>query len=264
MTALPRNETKQGESEVNKTCLYEKAGPAENPRHHSQNPEDLGFRGCDRNIIPERQGTVINVYIRNMKRIILFSLVIPLFASCTSDPKTAEEKLAEMLKDRPTMNVETGDSLFCRAAKTLARYDWDCAEPDRENKSCISYSNGSIMIKTGMSFEESWTCFFFESFNMLNAKEFGDLYEKGIKGEFSRTEWVEQNTLLEYKAAKKFLQFAKGFLLPYLEEKGIEAPTLIRFMKMYEEPFSQWMKADQDEYPWNYWGWYYDTYLTKK
>lgn len=228
------------------------------------NTFEVELFSCDRHVIRENRAIGVDVNISSMKWIILFTSVISLFASCKQIPKTAEEKLAEMLKDRPTMNAETGDSLFCRAAKVLANIDWDCAEPDQGIKSWISYSVNSISIRKGMSFEESWTCFFFESFNILNAKEFGDLYEKGIKGEFSRTEWVEQNTLLEYRAAKKFLQFAKGFLLPYLEEKGIEAPTLSRFMKMYEEPFSQWMKADQDEYPWNYWGWYYDTYLTKK
>jgi hypothetical protein len=99
---------------------------------------------------------------------------------------------------------------------------------------------------------------------MQNVKEFSALYEKGINGEFTRTQWVEQNTLLEYKAAKKFLQFAKGFLLPYFEEKGIEAPSLSRLMKFFSEPFSHWMESEQNEYPWNYWGWYYDTYLKNK
>jgi hypothetical protein len=197
-----------------------------------------------------------------MKRIILISTVIFLLASCIQVPKTAEEKLAKMLQDRPSMMVESGDALYTRAAKILSNIDWDSTEPDRGNKSCISYN--AISIKKGMSFEESWTCFFFESYNLQNAKEFEDLYEKGMNGEFTRSEWVEQNTLLEYNAAKKFFQFAREFLLLYFEEKGIEAPSLNRLMRMFEEPFSHWMKAPQNEYPWNYWGWYYDTYLTRK
>jgi hypothetical protein len=197
-----------------------------------------------------------------MKRIIFFYIFISFVTSCTQVPKTAEEELAELLQDRPSMNVETGDSLFSRAAKILSNSDWDSTEPDRGNKSCISYN--AISIKKGMSFEESWTCFFFESYNLENAEKFKELYEKGMNGEFTRTEWVEQNTLLEYNAAKKFLQFARGFLLPYFEEKGIETTSLSRLEKMYEEPFSEWMKAPQNEYPWNYWGWYYDNYLTRK
>jgi len=197
-----------------------------------------------------------------MKQIILFSSVIFLLTNCTPGPKTAEEKLSEMLQDRPSMNVEPGDSLYSRAVKILSNIDWNSTEPDRGNKSCISYN--AISIKKGMSFEESWTCFFFESYNLENAKKFKELYEKGMNGEFTRTGWVEQNTLLEYNAAKKFLQFARGFLLPYFEEKGIETTSLSRLVKMYEEPFSEWMKAPQNEYPWNYWGWYYDKYLTRK
>jgi len=197
-----------------------------------------------------------------MKRIILISTVIFLLVSCIQVPKTAEEKLAKMLLDRPSMMVESGDSLYNRAAKILSNTDWDSTEPEKGNKSCIS--TNAISIKKGMSFEESWSCFFFESYNIQNSKKFSELYEKGLNGEFTRTEWVEQNTLLEYSAGKKFLQFASGFLLPYFQEKRIEAPSLIRLMRMFEVPFSQWMKAPQNEYPWNYWGWYYDTYLTRK
>jgi hypothetical protein len=114
-----------------------------------------------------------------------------------------------------------------------------------------------------MTPSESWTVFFYESYNIQNLERFKSLYKKAMNGEMTREEWVLENATLEHEAAEMFIAFAEDTLVPYLQERGMETSLATDYVAFFRLPVESWMMNDENSYPWNYWGAYYDEYIKK-
>jgi hypothetical protein len=168
-----------------------------------------------------------------------------------------------MLADRPEMNL--GDSsgiIIDKAEKILEIHEWDSTPPGDSRKSEFSFDN-RIRIGKGMSPSEAWTVFFYESYNIQNRKKFEKIYRRAIEGRMSREEWVLENATLEHEAAEDFIVFAEDTLIPYLQDRGLETSYVDNYLTFFKVPVEAWMMNDENSYPWNYWGAYYDKYLNR-
>lgn len=166
-----------------------------------------------------------------------------------------------MLSDRPEMSL--GDStniLYEKAEQILQKHEWDSLAPEENKRSEFTLDN-KIRIRKGLSSSESWTVFFYESYNIENRKKFKSLYEKALSKKMTRREWVLENAILEHDAADKFIVFAEDTLIPYLESRGLETSSVDSYLDFFKVPVEAWMLSDENSYPWNYWGAYYDKYL---
>ena len=167
-----------------------------------------------------------------------------------------------MLHDRPSMRVEKNDPLYLQAERVFSQgVSWKNEVPENGSPSCFSVEDGSIKLQEGMSFEESWSAFFFESFNRQNSQQFEKVLEKGSS--LSREEWVRQNAHLEYEASQNFLAFSDTVLLPYFRTHSLDTLLLEDLHRNFSQDFENWMKAPEESYPWNYWGKFYDENFSK-
>jgi hypothetical protein len=184
-------------------------------------------------------------------KILIFSLALLLF-SCGKK----QSNLSQMLIDYPEMACEAQDSLLMMAQEQGARWS-----PDLHPTSSGTNFEKGIMLKRGMSGPEAWSTLFFETYNLKSEKKFIEIYDRALSKGIDRYDWVEENAKIEYENAQAFLKFASDTLRPFYLRHGMETTELDRMMNDFSKPFSTWMKAPESEYPWNYWGNYYDTYL---
>jgi hypothetical protein len=174
---------------------------------------------------------------------------------------TRKSQIDNMLADRPEMNLGDSTSIvYTKAEKILQDHDWDSLAPEQAKRSEFTFDN-KIRIRKGMTSSESWAVFFYESYNIENRKRFKALYEKALREGMTRREWVLENATLEHDAADKFVAFAEDTLIPYLESRGIETSSIDSYITFFKVPVESWMLSDENSYPWNYWGAYYDKYL---
>ena len=166
-----------------------------------------------------------------------------------------------MLVDRPGMNLRDSTSIvYEKAKKILEEHDWDSLAPGGDKRSEFTLNN-QIRIRKGMPVDESWAVFFFESYNIENSKRFKALYDKALRDGMTRKEWVLENATLEHDAADRFVTFAEDTLIPYLESRGITTAAIDSYVTFFKVPVESWMLSDENSYPWNYWGAYYDEHL---
>jgi hypothetical protein len=200
-----------------------------------------------------------------MKRTLIFVTLL-MIVGCTKElvtieKLTPEQKLEQMITDRPSMKLEYGDSLRSLALEIFETVDWNPEVPFFE--SCITYStpsnNGSISLQK-MSPANSWFCFFYESFNIRYSRQFMMIHEYAVAGKITRDKYIESNAYLEWSAAQEFRKLARTVLFPYFEEKGYNINSeLSSWLLYFEKDFSEWMKNPSPcKYPWNPWGDYYD------
>ena len=194
------------------------------------------------------------LYFYNMRYLTFIFLLT--CVSCSDRPQ-----LDTMLNDRPEMNIDdTSTIILEKAEKILQAHDWDSTPPEGDKRSEFSFDN-KIRIKKGMTPSESWTVFFYESYNIQNREKFEKLYRRAVKGEMTKREWVFENAILEHEAAEKFIIFAEDTLIPYLQDRGLETKNASDYVSFFNLPIEAWMSNDENSYPWNYWGAYYDKYL---
>jgi len=182
------------------------------------------------------------------------SLLILIFLlSCENQP---ERKL---LEDRPQMQFPGAEELL-RISEEMGG-KWNPAVT--QYKAQTDFEKG-IMLREDLSTEVAWECYFFEIHNMKNRDQFLEIYRRGVKGEFTREEWVRENAWIEYCSAKETAEFSEKVLVPIFLKHNLSLEPIKVRKRFSERPFEELMKAPQSNWPWNYWGNYYDTYLNEK
>lgn len=192
-----------------------------------------------------------SVRVNSMKS--LFLLLILFLIGCGREPERS------LLDDRPEMR-------FAGAAELLRIADemggkWNPAPTKYKAQS--DFEKG-IMLREGISLEEAWEGYFFEIQDIRNKERFMELYRRGVSGEFTREEWVRENAWVEYCSAKESVEFADRVLIPIFLEHNRSVDVFRKRKAFSEKPFEEVMQVPETSWPWNYWGDYYDTYLSPR
>jgi len=195
-----------------------------------------------------------------MKNTILFFSFLLFLTSCEQD-----EGIQDLFRDRPQMRVEKDSRLYREAERVMQMMVWRGRDPQEPHSSQITLS-GEMLLNRELSFAESWICFFYESRNFQSRDKFDSLWQEGLRGNLSRTDWVRENAELELKAGKDFLILLDTLLVPEFEKRGIppESVEVKKYREIFSQEIEDWMASPQDAYPWNFWGTYYDVHFSKK
>jgi hypothetical protein len=179
--------------------------------------------------------------------------------SCKDERLTEVE---EMFKDRPSMRVPQSSKLYREALVSFQGLRWSEESPAPHSSQFTL--DGEVKVREGLSPGEAWTVFFFEKYNSQRAPEFEKIWQRGLRGELSREEWVLENTKLEHRAATEFLSFIDTLLLPEFRTLGIDTFEVVRYRESFSQDLKTWMSSPEESYPWNYWGKYYDENFSRQ
>ncbi len=111
-----------------------------------------------------------------------------------------------------------------------------------------------------MDFENLWKTFFFEAFNMENAKLFAKSLKRALTDNtYTRSQYVLDNARIEYSAILKLRRFYLKVILPWAKRKNIKLTPKLWGVGVPENS-AAWIKLynSKNGYPWNYWGRYFD------
>lgn len=225
-----------------------------------------------------------------------------LAASAATPLSHGDSQVGQMLRDRPAMSayqttdgavrkVTPEDAIWVEAAQTYEQkiagstIDWDASPLQHKQPVAAEHSNPwqgypalirlrSEIVKDGReapaSFEELWSHGVFELFNVANDEEFLAIYQRALRGEISRPEWLELNTRLEFAALVKLRNYYAEIWKPWCDRNHVachEALWLRGFSAhtTYEEWFTTYQKSSSPYL--SIWGSYYDQeiapYLSK-
>ena len=223
----------------------------------------------------------------------LFSILF-LIQSAFAASEDGNEQVTQMLKDRPAMatysdskgvvhTLAPDDPLFVAAA-TLFEVDgsvthiaWNSQQPTtmceiadhsistaQNPVTWIRLSTTEPCYNTGaIPFERLWSALFFEFENILNDSFFTSLTHDAYAGKFSKCEWVEQTTRLEYSALNLQKTFYLSTFAPwatghdFVSNSGLWKSTLPSTYESWAATFK-----NPNSYPWDSWGSFYDNQIS--
>ena len=199
-----------------------------------------------------------------------------------ADLAFGEQQVLGMVQSRPEMvrYVSKNDAIWQFCVRAFAgeaigeRIYWDSGSPQGAEFSADHFNpygdeKARIRIRKEsasgrnrgrlLSCEELWACVVFEIENLRNHRACIALYERAIKGEVTREQWIFENSRLEYEALRRtsndYVRLwqplaASHRLASTMEFWGLDIPpTYEAWISMYNAPAG---------YPWNVFGEYFD------
>lgn len=190
------------------------------------------------------------------------------------DLRHGELQVKRMLKDRPIMakHMTKNDIIWQWALRKFAgedlseTIDWDNRTPYQGATAAHLYpcksERGSISVKKGLSFDESWAGAIFELHNIALCSGFKRLIERAYKGYINKDEFSLKMAEIEYKAVKKTEKFYKAIWEPWTIQQKIK-PDPYNWRVGCPSKFEEWIKYfDKDsDYPWKTYSHFYDNHL---
>jgi hypothetical protein len=167
------------------------------------------------------------------------------------------EPQRSVLDDRPEMRFNGAEQLLQMAEDMGAK--WNPAPTQYRAQTDL---NKGIMLGEDLSTEEAWALYFFEVHNVMNKERFLSVYRQGRAGRMSREEWIRENAWIEYCSLQEFDSYAEKKLIPFFVEYKLSIDPIKRLQAQAKTPFEEIMQRSEESWPRNYWGGYYDTYLS--
>ena len=195
----------------------------------------------------------------------------------TKDIHYGEKQLRQMLRDRPDMNkhITKNDPLWEWATKQFAGeylsapIEWDGAATPASGAG-LEYTlpfegqRGSIRINDAS--EYLWALAIFELNNIAMAKAAEHVYQKAFRGELRKEEFILGLARTEYTAIRNTQKFYKTIWRPWCKKKGLFSSNK-EYWNIWSinssRNFTDWINqfTDQDQYPFNCYGYDYDKYV---
>lgn len=199
-----------------------------------------------------------------------------------ADLAFGERQVEQMVKDRPEMLswVEPNDAVWTHCARAFGgdavgeRIFWDSTPPtgdvEAEHQGPYQGDSGFIRVretyasgfKQGQPVEgdELWGSVIYELENIRSTPAFHSLFERACRGGMGREEWIRENTRLEYLACRRTRDYFRSQWQPLMTSRGRPISGTSWFADL-PSTYEEWIAfyTSPDDYPWNFWGRYYDT-----
>jgi hypothetical protein len=154
------------------------------------------------------------------------------------------------------------------------RVYWDGGTPDgdgylADHRAPYGGDSGYIRVRrdyasgyeagSPLACEQLWSCAVYELENMRGDPAFNALYDRALRGDMSREEWIRENTQLEYQAYRRTAHVYEAAWLPMARKRAI-AFNGSDWGEDVPDTYEAWISAyrDPNGYPWDSWGRYYD------